>query len=119
MEAPRCRAYLRFPLEIAVDFESEHNFYFGITGDISEGGLFVSTYVPPPLGDKVTMEITLPGQTESFTVTGVVRWLRDLRAVGDGMPSGFGMEWVALSPRALSAIRSFAEVREPVFFEAA
>ena len=40
----------RAPLEVEVSLESENNFYSGITGNVSRGGVFIATYTPPPKG---------------------------------------------------------------------
>ena len=112
------RAHERKAFEVSVDLESEHNFYSGITGDISEGGVFVSTYYVPQIGECLEMELRLPNEEETFRVAGIVRWVRDLRAVNSDAPSGFGMEWTVLSPRALRAIQHFTRSRDSIYFEA-
>ena len=38
------RAAERFDLEVKVDLESDHNFYTGLTQNISAGGLFIATH---------------------------------------------------------------------------
>src|SRR4029079_10513628 len=101
------RAHPRVPVEIEVNLESDNNFYSGLTSDISEGGVFIATYTLPAIGEQVEMELRLPGQQETFSVRGVVRWLRELSADGDGTPPGFGLEWFRLSSHALTAIQRF------------
>ena len=41
------RASERFDLEVKVDLESDHNFYTGLTQNISAGGLFIAETVNP------------------------------------------------------------------------
>ena len=38
------RAAERFDLEVKVDLESDHNFYTGLTQNISSGGVFIATH---------------------------------------------------------------------------
>ena len=109
----------RAPLEIEVTLESEHNFYCGITNDISEGGVFVATYQPPEVGEIVELELQLPSAGRSFRVLGEVRWLREPRASCDGCPPGCGLRFVDLGADAQAAIADFVRERDTVLYEAA
>lgn len=113
------RAHERVSLEIEVNLLSEHNFYTGLSCDISEGGLFIATHVTPKLGEELEMRLLLPGSTTSFVVRGVVRWIRELRVASDDAPSGFGMQWTELSSEASTTIRAFVAERDTMFYEAA
>ena len=112
------RAHDRVAIEVEVTLESENNFYDGITSDLSEGGVFIATFVPPKIGERLAMDLRLPGSTESFRVEGVVRWVRELRVACDGVPPGFGLQWTELSPEAHLAIQRFVAQRDTIFFEA-
>ena len=111
------RAHERVAIEVEVDLASEHNFYSGITSDLSEGGVFVATHVPAQIGERLAMELRLPGRTDTYRVEGIVRWVRDLRVTCDGVPPGFGMQFTGLSPDALAAIHQFVAQRDSIFFE--
>src|SRR4029079_19692672 len=50
------RASERYDLEIKVDLESEHNFYTGLTQNISAGGLFIATHHLRRIGDRITLK---------------------------------------------------------------
>jgi uncharacterized protein (TIGR02266 family) len=105
----------RVPLEVEVTLESEHNFFTGITDNLSEGGIFVAMPAPPPVGSEVGFELVLGG--ERFLVTGAVCWVRDARAASTGLPEGCGVRWARLEPRALEAIHRFVAVRDTDFYE--
>ncbi len=112
------RVHARAPLSIEVNLESEHNFYAGITGDVSEGGVFVATVSPPPLGALVELLLTLPDAPEGFHLTGEVCWIRDRWMVNDGSPPGCGIRWVQISPEALRAVSEFVNRRrDSILFE--
>jgi uncharacterized protein (TIGR02266 family) len=111
------RQHVRVPLELEVTLESEHNFYSGITDDISEGGIFVATHTPPPRGSTVEMTLKLPGVKEPFLVKGIVRWVREYKASCDGSPPGCGLQWQELSNEALIHIRGFVSHRETIFYD--
>src|SRR5437868_887076 len=55
--APRAR------VSVAVDIHlsSESHFFCGLSGDISEGGVFVTTYLALPIDGSVDLEFSLPG----------------------------------------------------------
>ena len=109
----------RAALEVEVSMNSEHNFYTGITRDISAGGVFVATYDPPPPGTVIELALSLPGVPERFRITGVVRWTRELRASCDGCPPGSGIEWFNISEGALLAIERFVGRRDSLFYDVA
>lgn len=94
---------------------TESNFYSGVSENISEGGVFVATYQPPPIGTEVDMTIRLPDTDEEFQVVGIVRWCREL-GVGEGMP-GVGVEWIDLAPDVLRSIQRFIASRSTLLYE--
>jgi Tfp pilus assembly protein PilZ len=59
------RASERYDLEIKVDLESEHNFYTGLTQNISAGGLFIATHHLRRIGDRIALKFQLPGSEKS------------------------------------------------------
>ena len=75
------RAAERYDLEIKVDLESEHNFYTGLTQNISAGGLFIATHHLRRIGDRITLKFQLPGTEESVEVETEVRWIRENSAL--------------------------------------
>ena len=68
-EQQHVRASERFDLEVKVDLESDHNFYTGLTQNISAGGLFIATHHLRRIGDRITLKFQLPGTDQSVTVT--------------------------------------------------
>ena len=105
----------RVPLEVEVTLESEHNFFTGVANNVSEGGIFVASAHPPPLGSEVGFELLLGG--ERFLVVGMVCWVRDEHAASSGAPAGCGVKWVHLEDGALDAIHRFIDVRQTDFYE--
>ena len=115
MEEERRRS-ARLGLHANVTAYSETNFFTGFTMDISDGGVFISTYSPPPVGDTVVLNITVAGEME-LMVKGTVRWHR---TDDSGSAIGCGVQFAALDPRqqqALTAMLKRAQ-REPLLFEA-
>jgi uncharacterized protein (TIGR02266 family) len=111
------RAHARVALSVSVDFETDHNFYTGVAGDISEGGIFIATHVPPPTGTEVVLHLTLPGGEAPVVVEGAVRWIRTLKASCEGSPPGCGIAWRELSDDVAAQIAHFVGTRETILFE--
>jgi len=111
----RRRQHPRVPLEVEVTLESEHNFYAGIAGNVSEGGIFVATYAPPERGALVEVKLTLLGA--EFTVNGVVCWRREVSQSSDEAPAGCGIKFLELTQDALRQIGAFVQHRDTILFD--
>ena len=111
------RASERFDLEIKVDLESDHNFYTGLTQNISAGGLFIATHALKKIGDRITLKFTLPGNAESVTVETEVRWIRENTALMRAEGTGMGVRFINLSAEASAAINKFLQDRESLFYD--
>src|SRR5262245_43766441 len=112
------RASERFDLEVKVDLESDHNFYTGLTQNISAGGLFIATHHLRRIGDRISLKFTLPGSDNPVTVETEVRWIRENSALqrADG-GTGMGVRFMNLSPEASAAINAFIESRESLYYD--
>jgi uncharacterized protein (TIGR02266 family) len=108
--APRANAYL------CIDLCSQHNFWTGLTMDLSEGGVFVATHEILPVGSLVGLHLELPREKRIMTL-GEVRWTRAFTN-DDDIPPGLGIRFVGLDLASLTAIRRFiTTIREPLLFE--
>lgn len=106
----------RVACEVDIGFQSETNFFTGFSEDISEGGLFISTYDFKPMGTQIDVNFTLPS---GYTVIaqGVVRWIRDLNPLTPEMEPGMGVQFTDLSTEDKGAINDYLTQRAPMFFE--
>ncbi|MBI3179025.1 MAG: TIGR02266 family protein [Deltaproteobacteria bacterium] len=105
----------RVRLEAKVDFESEHNFYTGLTVDISEGGLFISTIDILPRGTPIDLQLNLAGH--SIAAKGEVRWIRDYNDLTPKIEPGMGIQFTDLAPAAHNLIHQFAARRDPLLYD--
>jgi uncharacterized protein (TIGR02266 family) len=96
---------LRFAAHVEVDFESESHFYAGLSENLSEGGLFVATYAPRPVGSAIDVTLKLPGHGEPVRTRGTVRWVREFSEMSDTVP-GMGLR-LELDDQDLPRIRRF------------
>ncbi len=89
-EASDRRSSQRAQLIVRVEYSTVDELFSEFTSDINDGGLFIETDSPQPLGTEVSMRFSLPGQPEAVITTGrVVR----VSQVGDEGPAGMGVEF--------------------------
>ncbi len=112
---PHHRRDVRFAVNVEVDFESESHFYTGLTENLSEGGIFVATYSPRPVGTVMDLALKLTGHPEPIRAQGTVRWVREFSDASDTVP-GMGLN-LTLDDRDLPRIRRFLSTRPPLFFD--
>jgi uncharacterized protein (TIGR02266 family) len=111
------RSETRFAVAVAVTMESEHNFYTGLTSDLSGGGLFVATHQIRPVGERIRLRMTLPTSHEPIDAVTEVRWVRPAPVAGGGGEAGMGLQFLQLAPQAKDAIKSFLKKRDSLFYD--
>jgi uncharacterized protein (TIGR02266 family) len=110
------RSSPRSVVQVEVTIESQHNFYVGVSGDISEGGLFVATMAPRPIDSILVLGFRLPRERRAIEALGVVRWVRQPSPGSREVP-GMGVRFVVLSPDAIHAIQAFVWSRLPIVWD--
>jgi uncharacterized protein (TIGR02266 family) len=111
-EPPR-RASPRVRMQAAVELRTGATSFTGFSTNISDGGIFVASATPLPVGTEVELQLTLPGG-EPLSARGVVRWARQ---VNDDVPliaPGMGIEFVDLPGESALAIQRVIATREPI-----
>ncbi len=108
----------RYSVAVEVTLESEHNFFTGLTANLSGSGLFVATREIRPVGARVNLRFTLPTFGEIIEALTEVRWVRPRAVSGGGGEEGMGLKFLQLSPKARLAIKAFLKQRESLFFDA-
>jgi hypothetical protein len=105
-------------VEAELGAHSSTNFYKGLSGNdvIDSGGIFVSTYQIPHIGQTLSMRVSMPGGYE-FEAIGVVRWTRDAPNSGsDGQP-GYGAQFTQITPEGRQLVYRYVRNREPLFHD--
>lgn len=111
------RVVPRTTVNVEIDLYSEHNFWSGLTMNMSEGGVFVATHRAVPPGTMLVLEMQLPDGGDPIVALAEVRWTRDYTGDPD-VPPGLGLQFASLDDAALARVRSFVEgVREPLFYD--
>ncbi|MHB8420572.1 MAG: PilZ domain-containing protein [Myxococcales bacterium] len=86
---------------------------FAPMGNVSEGGLFVRTQLPLPVGTEATLRFQLGDGGPEHEVRAVVVWRSPALP---GAPAGMGLRFTRAAPEAVSGIRilvSRIEGQEP------
>lgn len=107
------RGSQRQSCEVHIDLHTESQFFSGFSTDLSDGGVFVATYTPAPIGTELTLEFDLPGDHKVRT-EGRVIWIREQDT---GATPGMGVAFQSLSSADRAAILAFTETRPPLFYD--
>jgi uncharacterized protein (TIGR02266 family) len=107
------RGGARVPIETDVSLESDSQFFTGLTGNLSAGGVFIATYRQLPVGCSVVMTLSLPDG--ELKAKGTVRWSRD---TSSGAAPGVGVAFDELAPADAERIARFCELRTPLLHDA-
>ncbi|NOY93054.1 MAG: TIGR02266 family protein [Deltaproteobacteria bacterium] len=106
----------RTPVEANIGATTESNFYVGFSGEVSEGGVFLSTYEVLAQGTHVQMLVTLPGGFQ-FAAPGVVRFVRDPMDFSADSEPGMGVQFEGLDPKSRQLVMRFIAKRPPIFYD--
>jgi uncharacterized protein (TIGR02266 family) len=105
----------RISVTAGVTMSSDSNIFVGLTDDISEGGIFVATYDVLPVGRKIDLEVSLPGQDAPICAQAEVRWHRSVADPISGELVGFGAKFFDISDSDQERLRDFIMQRDPLF----
>jgi hypothetical protein len=108
-------------VEAELGAHSPSNFYKGLAGNdvIDHGGVFIATYNIPPIGQPITLHVSMPGGYE-FVALAVVKWTRetvDSTQGQQGAPPGFGAQFTQITPEARQLVYRYVRNREPLFHD--
>ena len=91
----------RVDLLVRVDYKTVDELFSEFARNINEGGLFVETEQPPPLGDPIALQFRIPGASEPVQASGHVVRISD----GSGHePPGMGIQFDQLDAQAQELI---------------
>ncbi len=116
--APERRQAPRYTVSVEVTLNSEHNFFTGLTQDLSKSGVFIATPTLCPIGARVQVRLKLPTSTTPIDALTEVRWVRHHDLPGGGGKAGVGLMFLQMSPQAKQAVLAFLAKRDSIFFDA-
>jgi type IV pilus assembly protein PilZ len=84
------RRFPRIPVHLDVHFGTADDLRAAVIDSLSEGGVFIRTRSPLPIGTELTLSISLGNQGDPpITLRGRVAWARHHSAAVDGMGVAF------------------------------
>ena len=113
---PSMRVGERHEVELEVGLFGDSNFYVGFTENLSDGGVFVATYMTKPIGSRVELAVRLLGLGEPMKLRGEVRWVREPSSSDEVWP-GMGIRFEDVGEDDERRIRAFLTQREPLFYD--
>ncbi len=103
-------------VQTVLSLNTSHQFYTGFSENIEEGGIFVATFEPRPIGSRVLVNFKLPGG-RPVTARGEVQWVREYNPMTPDTAPGMGVKFTDLLPADRAAIEEFTKSRAPMFYE--
>ena len=98
----------RVPYYSQVTIRDDNDLFYGMTGDISSGGLFVATFDRLPEEGEIRLSFTLPDEKTTIVETsGRVVWLNSKNRPVSPLPEGFGVEFTSISHVEYLAIKEY------------
>lgn len=98
----------RVPYYSQVTIRDDGDLFYGMSGDISGGGLFVATLDKLPEAAEIRLSFRLPGDKPSLVETkGRVVWLNSKKHPVSTLPEGFGVEFTSISREEYLTIKEF------------
>ncbi len=91
---PERRGATRAELMVRIEYSTVDEMFSEFTRDINEGGLFIETKKPRPVGTEIALRFALPGGEGVIETTGLV--VRIAEPGRSGLP-GMGVEFDELS----------------------
>jgi uncharacterized protein (TIGR02266 family) len=95
------RKFPRIPILVEIYYQSDSPVIRSRLADLSEGGLFVDTLNPLPLGAEVKFRFLLPGKGPQQPIVGLAKVAWNQPAVG------MGIEFLKLGGDGLDRLRAF------------
>lgn len=95
------RASARLPVEMWVEELMNGSQVFRRAGNVSRGGMYLDHTIPIPIGSRVRLRFTLPGDQQPILVTGEIVSISTEHALG------MGVKFIVVEPSAQSRIDAY------------
>ena len=100
------RAHVRRPMRLGLNYRHANggNFLYERGSNISDGGIFIETSRPLPVGTTLTIRFPPPSGEAEVEVEGTVAWVN---AASRGTPNpGMGISWSGLDENQREVVAS-------------
>ena len=92
----------RVPVQIWVEEKTERELYFQRSANLSLGGIYLENTIPHPVGTRVTLRFTLPGDEEKIEVRAEVA-----AAMTGEEEFGMGLKFIELDAAVAERIQKY------------
>ncbi|MCU1277612.1 MAG: hypothetical protein JWM53_1158 [bacterium] len=92
----------RVPVQIWVEEKSERELYFQRSANLSIGGIYLENTIPHPVGTRVTLRFTLPGDDEKLEVRAEVA-----AAIAGEEEFGMGLKFIEIGDGVADRIQKY------------
>lgn len=96
----------RVPVNLPVELRDARGFSLYSSRDVSIGGIFFDRAIPHPLGSKVTVAFTLPGDDQQIVTQGEVANIPDEHSFG------MGVRFLGLAEPERQKLQAFLDAQE-------
>jgi uncharacterized protein (TIGR02266 family) len=93
---------VRVPVQIWVEEKTDRELYFQRSANLSTGGIYLENTIPHPVGTRVTLRFTLPGEAEKIEVRAEVA-----AAIAGEEEFGMGLKFVELDGGVVERIQKY------------
>ena len=101
------RRELRVPVQMFVEESHDHATYFQHSSNLSRGGVFLEKTIPHPVGTRVTLQFTLPGDKTA------IKLHAEIVSALEGEPQlGMGVKFVDAPAETVRRIEDFIAQHE-------
>lgn len=106
------RQHIRFPVCIAVKYSGASFDYCEYILNISNGGVFIMTDKPLPVGEHIDMQFHIPNNKVLFELHGRIVWINK---EGSKHPRGMGIEILHCSEDCKKALNEYLSAKRHLF----
>ena len=102
------RGEKRIPVQLDVRYQSLEGFISDYSMNISQGGMFISTRNPLPLGTRVVLKVGIPDTEVPMNIEGEVVWVSEYEKKSkSNLIPGMGVEFRNLDEQEKKRIEDF------------
>ena len=92
----------RVPVQIWVEEKTDRELYFQRSANLSTGGIYLENTIPHPVGTRVNLRFTLPGEADKLEVRAEVA-----AAIAGEEEFGMGLKFVDVDGAVLERIQKY------------
>ena len=92
----------RVPVQIWVEEKTDRELYFQRSANLSEGGIYLENTIPHPVGTRVSLRFSLPGDEQKIEVRAEVA-----AAIAGEEEFGMGLKFVDVDGAVLERIQKY------------